>query len=634
MSDDEKYKHIFLYHARTPNGVPVIDLNGFLDAVVPRTSAGLAARIATGTYKLLFRAADRDGKGYLNLDDWMRFVRTLRLPDAEFRLAFDVFDTSKTGRVSLRDFQNVYFRHKSPQSLPFDFTSQFARLYFGRGGAVPYAIFCQMLNSFSFERVNQMYAHFDPRATGFISVNDFQTILNAVGKYKLSDRFLQKAGAIVDHASSQSGMVSYSTVNAFFNIIRRAELVREIAQKCANSEGYFSRDAFTQQAAATLDWQLPSPLEIDLLFFFAGVTVSGTVGSLDAFNGLFDPMWEAKKQLYIKRRGKFVDEVQNSAKSFALGCVAGAIGATAVYPIDLVKTRMQRQRKSSAHPTLYKNSWQCFSTLVRKEGPLALYSGLKPQLVGVAPEKAIKLAVNDFVREFFRADNGKVPRPAEVLAGATAGAFQVIFTNPVEIIKIRLQVQGDTTYQPAAGGPKTALKIIQELGLSGLYRGCHACLLRDVSFSSIYFPVYYRLKVDYFGESPFYHTKIGENLVAGATAAVPAAFLTTPCDVIKTRLQVEPTAGELPYRGLMDAAVKIYREEGLTAFFKGGPARVLRSAPQFGITLATYEFLKRLVPTNETKSRMFGSKQLPEALTNNGLRLLLNIDENFGAGAQ
>lgn len=127
--------------------------------------------------------------------------------------------------------------------------------------------------------------------------------------------------------------------------------------------------------------------------------------------------------------------------NFVLGSVAGALGATVVYPIDLVKTRMQNQRKISSvvGEMMYKSSWDCFVKVVKLEGVGGLYRGLIPQCVGVAPEKAIKLTVNDFARRYFTRNN-ELTLGAEVLSGCLAGGSQVIFTNPLEIVKIRLQV--------------------------------------------------------------------------------------------------------------------------------------------------------------------------------------------------
>lgn len=147
-------------------------------------------------------------------------------------------------------------------------------------------------------------------------------------------------------------------------------------------------------------------------------------------------------------------------------------------------------------------------------------------------------------------------------------------------------------------------------------------------------------------------------LTAGAIAGMPAAYLTTPCDVIKTRLQVEARKGEATYNGLRDCAKKIWQEEGLKAFFKGGPARIMRSSPQFGFTLAGYEVLQRCKSfasnrclfTNtdafaafpmpggaESDSSLEPSVGLEEATaplpylrSRNALKVILDLDENFG----
>jgi len=65
---------------------------------------------------------------------------------------------------------------------------------------------------------------------------------------------------------------------------------------------------------------------------------------------------------------------------------------------------------------------------------------------------------------------------------------------------------------------------------------------------------------------------------------------------VKTRLQTEARKCQSHYKGVVDAFGKIWREEGFKAFWKGGPARVIRSSPQFGFTLVAYEYLQRYLP--------------------------------------
>jgi solute carrier family 25 aspartate/glutamate transporter 12/13 len=197
----------------------------------------------------------------------------------------------------------------------------------------------------------------------------------------------------------------------------------------------------------------------------------------------------------------------------------------------------------------------------------------------------------------------------------------------------------------AVDGPpkRSAMWIVKNLGLQGLYKGASACLLRDIPFSAIYFPSYSHLKRDLFGESPTKKLGVLQLLTAGAIAGMPAAYLTTPCDVIKTRLQVEARKGESHYNGLRHCAQTIWKEEGFKAFFKGGPARILRSSPQFGFTLAAYEMLQNLMPmpgapkevtsisgsaSTTTLQEMFDST--PFGRSRNALKIILDLDEDFG----
>lgn len=421
-----------------------------------------------------------------------------------------------------------------------------------------------------------------------------------------------------------------------------------------------TRNDFVDEAARKTLFSLFTPMEIDVLFHFA--SLDNTTGRLsrEDFRRVLDPSWQDPEILYNQSRSEkieaaknalhepteFLSQVFESAYHFLLGSVAGAFGATIVYPIDLVKTRMQNQRSSSNIPgqVLYKNSIDCFRKVVQREGFKGLYSGLGPQLIGVAPEKAIKLTVNDFARGKFTDAEGNISILGEILSGASAGACQVVFTNPLEIVKIRLQIQGEVSKSIEGAPRRSAIWIVRNLGLLGLYKGATACLSRDVPFSAIYFPTYNHIKRDYFGEGPGKTLGVGQLLIAGAAAGMPAAYFTTPCDVIKTRLQAEARVGQTHYRNIAHCATTIMREEGFKAFFKGGPARIFRSSPQFGCTLAMYELLQTVlpyhasgateaghsVPSGEQRAIDPSTRNVDFLRSRNALKILLDIDENFG----
>ncbi|XP_067863333.1 mitochondrial glutamate carrier 1-like isoform X2 [Heptranchias perlo] len=298
------------------------------------------------------------------------------------------------------------------------------------------------------------------------------------------------------------------------------------------------------------------------------------------------------------------------------GGVAGLIGVTCVFPIDLAKTRLQNQRNGMR---TYTNLMDCLIKTVRSEGYFGMYRGAAVNLTLVTPEKAIKLAANDFFRQYLSKNGRGLNVFKEMLAGCGAGICQVIVTTPMEMLKIQLQDAGRLAQQrlivpsgsstkvvatnpvlsraynvgPAAvTRPMSATQIAKDLfysqGLRGLYRGLGATILRDVPFSIIYFPLFANLNklgqksVD--GKASFVHS-----FLSGCTAGSVAAVAVNPCDVIKTRFQsLHRGANEETYSGIVDCARKIWVNEGPSAFLKGSCCRALVIAPLFGIAQVIY----------------------------------------------
>ncbi|XP_072510242.1 mitochondrial glutamate carrier 2 isoform X2 [Notamacropus eugenii] len=287
------------------------------------------------------------------------------------------------------------------------------------------------------------------------------------------------------------------------------------------------------------------------------------------------------------------------------GGVAGLVGVTCVFPIDLAKTRLQNQHGKMA----YKGMMDCLVKTSRTDGFFGMYRGAAVNLTLVTPEKAIKLAANDFFREQLLEDGSKYILIREMLAGCGAGVCQAVVTSPMEMLKIQLQDAGRLVGQQhrtckAAASPvrpyttdstpkrPSATVIAWELfrtrGLSGLYRGFGATLLRDIPFSVIYFPFFANLNHlginEATGKAPFAHS-----FASGCLAGSLAATAVTPFDVVKTRIQtLKKGVGDEVYDGIIDCARKIWTHEGPAAFMKGAGCRALVIAPLFGIAQGVY----------------------------------------------
>ncbi|KAF3395710.1 Calcium-binding mitochondrial carrier protein Aralar2 [Penicillium rolfsii] len=646
-------RSIFVRHAqKDENGDLFMNEDDFINAVAPKQED--YHKIKREQYGILFRVADRRRTGKLSLADWATFENLLTKPDAEYEIAFRLFDLDGTGTVKWETVKGLYNMNKSADSIPFDWNSEWASLYTGRTKSrhdMTYPQFSQMLRGLQGERIRQAFHIFDKDGDGYIEPEDFQRIILETSQHKLSDHLLENLPTLCNISTSKK--ISYATVRAFQNIMREMDIIDLIVREATlkSSDGKITRSDFLNEAARVTRFSLFTPMEADILFHFAGLDApSGRLSQKD-FAKVIDASWRIPVAVAgqaidaaATKTQSFLHSVLESAHHFALGSLAGAFGAFMVYPIDLVKTRMQNQRSTRPGERLYNNSIDCARKVIRNEGFTGLYSGVIPQLIGVAPEKAIKLTVNDLVRGTFTdKDTQKIWYPHEILAGGTAGACQVVFTNPLEIVKIRLQVQGEIAKNVEGAPRRSALWIVKNLGLVGLYKGATACLLRDVPFSAIYFPTYAHLKSDFFGETATNKLGVVQLLTAGAIAGMPAAYLTTPCDVIKTRLQVEARKGETKYTGLRHCATTVWKEEGLKAFFKGGPARILRSSPQFGFTLAAYEVLQKMLPMPGSEQEVTPTGQvepgvglqgakapLPYLRSRNALKLILDVDQNIG----
>ncbi|KAJ3489987.1 hypothetical protein NLI96_g1747 [Meripilus lineatus] len=258
-------------------------------------------------------------------------------------------------------------------------------------------------------------------------------------------------------------------------------------------------------------------------------------------------------------------------QSLAAGGMAGTAVDLLFFPIDTVKTRLQ--------------SAQGF---VRAGGFRGIYKGVGSVVVGSAPGAAIFFCTYDTLKQTL-----PIPphlAPVTHMVSASMGEIAACLVRvPTEVIKTRTQT---STYGHRASSSFAAAKVVlTEEGLRGFYRGFGSTIMREIPFTSLQFPLYELLKLQLsstLGRKPLH---AHEAAVCGSIAGGVAAAVTTPLDVLKTRVMLDlrdPAKQKLP--SLATRFQQIYLTEGVGALFAGVVPRTLWISAGGAVFLGVYEW--------------------------------------------
>ena len=166
------------------------------------------------------------------------------------------------------------------------------------------------------------------------------------------------------------------------------------------------------------------------------------------------------------------------------GACAGMTATAITHPLDTLRLRLALPNHG------YRGISHAASHIVRTEGWLALYRGLGPTLMGIAPYAALNFAAYDLAKARFYG-GGRPQSPASnLLLGAATGTFAATACFPLDTIRRRMQMAGKT-YD---GQLDAFLTIARTEGWRGFYRGWLANTLKVVPQNSIRFVSYELLK--------------------------------------------------------------------------------------------------------------------------------------------
>ena len=434
----------------------------------------------------------------ISLADFCLFHLLMARPDPEVDITFLLIDVHKRGVLYKDDIASFLKSSSLADGFEFDMDSEFIHRHFGKEnkesqqrGIRPHQ-FSQFLVDLRREIGQQVFLQEVERtgtAEGYISPSNFVRILKTACGWRLPDGVADRIGSIylADSKTTQSNLVgevedysvqalsksdedpvtenrigdqffSYCDFLAYQEVLSQLPgICNLIGRACEIKKGAISPDDFKVANRVLGMGGSLSRRQVDLIFQLFDLDGDGYVSHEDTITvaGVeiaqrIDAVAGRQGALTFAPPPKFRDDdkeydsrsltLRELFQNFCLTSFTGTIGIIALAPLDLVKTRLMNERVAIQGPRMYKNAFDCLTLAVKSEGYLGLYRGLLPQLIGVGPEKFIKLAVNDLVHQSLGPPKNGPNETAvrfmqDMLAGGCAGACQLLVTNPVSLIK-------------------------------------------------------------------------------------------------------------------------------------------------------------------------------------------------------
>ena len=225
-----------------------------------------------------------------------------------------------------------------------------------------------------------------------------------------------------------------------------------------------------------------------------------------------------------------------------------------------------------------------------------------------------------------RDQTGTLSSSGEALAGAFSGGFSRMIIAPLDVLKIRFQLQVEPVTSSADVYIKSSRRphytsvlqavssLIREEGIRTLWRGNFPAMVLWVSYMSVSFPVY-RIAHSFVsgGKKSSSETKkpspsLFPALFAGAVSGGVATFVTYPSDWLRTRIASQGVPPQHPTMGAMISYV--YKTEGVAGFFRGLSPTMMQIAPSLAVTFCTYE-----------QSKEFWDKQIAQFMNEGGAQI-------------
>ncbi|PIN07393.1 Mitochondrial carnitine-acylcarnitine carrier protein [Handroanthus impetiginosus] len=234
-----------------------------------------------------------------------------------------------------------------------------------------------------------------------------------------------------------------------------------------------------------------------------------------------------------------------------------------------------------------------------------LYCGATPSFVGMAFESSLAFGIYSQTKQLLQGEtHNDKPRPLAIVPSAAfAGAVISFILCPSELVKCRMQVQGTDYLVPSSSrysGPlDCALKTVKTDGLTGIFRGGVATLLRESIGNAVFFSTYeyvryyMHLPMRNVSTDPSHFIDAGIGIVSGGLGGIACWSAVLPIDVAKTIIQTAADGNHTrnPFRVLES----IYRRSGVRGCYTGLGPTIVRAFPANAAAIVTWELAMKIL---------------------------------------
>uniref|UniRef100_A0A224XUA2 Putative mitochondrial fatty acid anion carrier protein/uncoupling protein n=1 Tax=Panstrongylus lignarius TaxID=156445 RepID=A0A224XUA2_9HEMI len=261
-------------------------------------------------------------------------------------------------------------------------------------------------------------------------------------------------------------------------------------------------------------------------------------------------------------------------------------------PIDVIKNRMQLSGEGGKQRD-HKTSLHAVKNIVQNEGFIALYDGFTANIARQIAYTMTRLGVFQIAVEQLET-KGVSGFQAQVGSGLFAGFFASLVATPTDVALVRMTADRrlpENEQRKYKHVIDALIRIPKEEGIAALWTGVTPTVLRAMIGTAAQLVSYVQAK-HYLVDKGYMKDGLGCHFTSSLISGFVYAFITTPLDVAKTRVQTMKTINGVPeYSGMFDVWVKTVKKEGVSALWKGFGPYYFRIAPN---TVLLFVFVEQL----------------------------------------